>query len=97
VRINDFNSRNYSVKNLQVNSVILDGNKQMITISSFANSEDAMTYYNHISSDSYIFSGIEEGTFDQFVISSSNYPVFFKDKKVPTYTLFFQQNYLNKK
>lgn len=97
VRINDFNSRNYSVKNLQVNSVILEGSKQMITVSSFSNSEDAMTYFNHISSDGYIFSGIPEGASDQFVISSSNYPIFFKDKKVPTYTLFFQQNYQNSK
>lgn len=93
VRINDFNSKNYGLKNLQVNSVILEGNKQMITVSSFSNSDDAMVYYNHISSDSYIFSGISEGTFDQFIISSSNYPVFFKDKKVPTYQFFFEQNY----
>lgn len=93
VRINDFNSRNYSLKNLQVNSVVMDDNKQMITVSSFSNSDDAMTYFNHISSDSYIFSGMNEGAFDQFVISSSNYPVFFKDKKVPTYLFFFDQNY----
>jgi len=93
VRINDFNTRNYSVKNLQVNSVVLEGNKQMITISSFSNSEDAMTYFNHISSDTYIFSGMAEGTFDQFIISSSNYPVFYKDKNVPTYLYFFDQNY----
>lgn len=95
VRINDFNSRNYSLKNLQVNSVVMEENKQMITVSSFSNSDDAMAYYNHIISDSYIFSGMQEGTFDQFVISSSNYPVFFKDKKIPTYLYFFDQNYKN--
>jgi tetratricopeptide (TPR) repeat protein len=95
VRINDFNSRNYSLKNLQVNSVVMEENKQMITVSSFSNSDDAMTYFNHIISDSYIFSGMQEGTFDQFVISSSNYPVFFKDKKTPTYLYFFDQNYKN--
>jgi len=93
VRITDFNSRNYVSKNLQVNSVIMDGNRQMITVSTFSNSEEAMTYFNHIGSDGYIFSGILEGTYDQFVISASNYPVFFKEKKIPPYLQFFNQNY----
>jgi TolA-binding protein len=93
VRITDFNSRNYVAKNLQVNSVVMDGNRQMITVSTFANSEEAMAYFNHISNDGYIFSGIQEGTYDQFVISATNYPVFFKEKKVPPYLQFFNQNY----
>lgn len=93
VRINDFNSKNYSIKNLQVNSVVMDDNKQMITVSSFNNGDEAMTFFNHISSDTYIFSGMTEGTFDQFVISASNYPIFFKEKKVPPYLQFFDKNY----
>lgn len=96
VRISDFNSRNYNLKNLQVNSVVMDGNKQMITVSTFSNSEEAMAYFNHISSDGYIFSGIPEGTYDQFVISSTNYPIFFKEKKTPPYLQFFNQNYQKK-
>ncbi len=93
VRINDFNSKNYNLKNLQVNSVVMEGNKQMITVSSFTNSEDAMKFFKHISSDSYIFSGMAEGSYDQFVISATNYPIFFREKKVPPYLHFFEKNY----
>ena len=96
IRISDFNTKNYNLKNLQVNSVILDGNRQMITVSSFANSAEVMSYYNHISSDGYVFSGILEGTYDQFVISGTNYPVFFREKNVPPYLQFFNKNYLSK-
>ena len=93
VRISDFNSRSYGTQNLQVNSVILEGNKQMISVSTFGNSEEAMRYFNHISADGYVFSGIPDGTFDQFIISSNNYPVFFKEKKVAPYLQFFRINY----
>ena len=93
VRISDFNSRNYGTQNLQVNSVILEGNKQMISVSTFANSEDAMRFINHISTDGYVFSGIPDGSYDQFIISSNNYPVFFKEKKTAPYLLFFRNNY----
>lgn len=96
VRISDFNSRNYALKELQVNSVVLENNKQMITVSNFTDSQDAMNYFNHISTDDYIFSGISEGTFNQFVVSSNNYPIFFKEKKVEPYLQFFQKNYLKK-
>ncbi|MBK6345011.1 MAG: hypothetical protein IPF68_03585 [Bacteroidales bacterium] len=43
VRITDFNTKNYSVENLQVNSVLLDNNRQMITVSSFAEIEKSQT------------------------------------------------------
>ncbi|HLN52219.1 MAG TPA: tetratricopeptide repeat protein [Lentimicrobium sp.] len=96
VRISDFNSRNYGLKELQVNSVVLENNKQMITVSNFKDSKDVMTYFDHISNDDYIFSGIPEGSFNQFVISANNYPIFFKEKKVEPYLQFFEKNYLKK-
>lgn len=95
VRISDFNSRNYSLKNLQVNSVVMENNRHMITVSTLAGGEEAMAYYNHISSDGYIFSGIADGTYDQFLISAGNYPIFYKEKNIPAYMQFFNTNYLN--
>ncbi len=97
VRITDFNSKNYLPKNLQVNSVVVDENRQMITVSTFDNSEDVMKYFSHVSGDGYIFSGMPDGSYEQFVISSTNYPIFFREKKTPPYLRFFEQNYQNKK
>lgn len=92
-RISDFNTKNYNSNNLQVNSVTLDGNQEMITVSSFNNGEEALAYFSHLASDTYVFSGMKEGTFNQFIISASNYPVFFQDKQVPVYLEFFKRNY----
>lgn len=94
VRITDFNTRNYSTENLQVNSVLLDDTWQMITISSFNELSKALKYFNGIRDDSYIFSGMREGSYDQFLISAENYPGFFKEKNTAAYQQFFKKNYL---
>ncbi len=80
VRITDFNTRDYSVENLQVNSVLLDNKRQMITVNRFAELDKAMRFFNGIKEDKYIFSGMREGTYEQFLISSENYPVFLREK-----------------
>ena len=94
VRITDFNTKNYSIENLQVNSVLLDDNRQMITVSSFNELAKALRYFKGIRDDSYIFSGMREGTYDQFLISAENYPTFFKEKNTAAYQQFFKKNYL---
>jgi tetratricopeptide (TPR) repeat protein len=96
VRITDFNTKNYNVENLQVNSVLLDNNRQLITVSSFNELDKAIRFFNGIKNDEYVFSGIREGTFEQFLISAENYPVFFKEKNSAAYKLFFDKNYPNK-
>ncbi len=96
VRISDFNIKNYSVEGLQVNSVLLDNSRQMITISSFNELDKAMRYFNGIKEDTYVFSGMKEGTFEQFLISAENYPVFFREKNTAAYKQFFEKNYLKK-
>jgi hypothetical protein len=69
----------------------------MITVSSFTEIDKAMRYFNGIKEDTYIFSGMREGTFDQFLISAENYPLFFKEKNTKAYMQFFQKNYLKDK
>lgn len=96
VRITDFNTKNYNIENLQVNSVLLDNNRQLITVSSFNELDKALRFFEGIRNDEYIFSGIREGSFEQFLISAENYPIFFKEKNSAAYKLFFDKNYPNK-
>lgn len=96
VRITDFNTKNYNIENLQVNSVLLDNNRQLITVSSFNELDKALRFFEGIKNDEYVFSGIREGTFEQFLISAENYPVFFKEKNSAAYKLFFDKNYPSK-
>lgn len=96
VRITDFNTKNYSVEDLKVNSVLLDNNRHLVTVNSFKELGKAMRYFNGIKEDTYVFSGFQPGTYEQFLISAENYPVFFKEKNTDAYKLFFEKNYLNK-
>jgi TolA-binding protein len=96
VRITDFNTKNYSIEGLKVNSVLLDNNRHLVTVNSFKELNKAMRYYNGVKEDTYVFSGFQPGTYEQFIISAENYPVFFKEKNTDAYKLFFEKNYLNK-
>ncbi len=96
VRITDFNTKNYSVEDLKVNSVLLDNNRHLVTVNSFKELGKAMRYFNGIKEDTYVFSGFQPGTYEQFLISAENYPVFFKEKNTDAYKLFFEKNYPNK-
>ena len=96
VRITDFNTKNYSTEDLKVNSVLLDNNRHLVTVNSFKELDKALRYYNGLKGDTYVFSGFQPGTYDQFIISAENYPVFFKEKNTEAYKAFFEKNYLNK-
>lgn len=94
VRISDHNKRYYSIRNLTVNSVLLDDVRYMITVGNFENAEEAMDYYEMISGDQYVFGELGTGNFTETVISIKNYPIFYREKDVDLYEKFFEKNYL---
>ena len=96
VRITDFNTKNYNVDDLKVNSVLLDNNRHLVTVNSFKELSKALRFYKGLKDDTYVFSGFQPGTYDQFIISAENYPIFFKEKNTEAYKEFFEKNYLNK-
>jgi tetratricopeptide (TPR) repeat protein len=93
-RISDFISKSFATANLSVNAIVLDGGWQMISISSFRNSQGAMDFYNAVSVDSYVKSPLKKGEFKEMVISIDNYPIFYREKKYNGYYNFFKKNYL---
>jgi len=94
IRITDFIMKDFSNSNLSVNSIVLDGGWQMITISSFRNSGTAMDFYQAISQSNYILGQLDQNDFRHFIISMDNYPVFYREKKYDGYINFFKKNYL---
>jgi len=94
VRISDHNKRYYSIRNLTVNSVLLDDVRYMITVGNFENAEEAMDYFERISGDAYVFGELGTGNFTETVISIKNYPIFYREKDVDLYKKFFEKNYL---
>jgi hypothetical protein len=94
VRISDHNKKYYSIRNLTVNSVLLDDVRYMITVGNFENAEEAMDYFETISGDAYVFGELGSGNFTETVISIKNYPIFYREKDVDLYKEFFEINYL---
>jgi hypothetical protein len=94
IKIADFNDRFFDLEDLEVSSILLEGNQEMITVNSFPNSEKAMNYYRNIKENKYVFTKLEStGSYSEFVISAENYPIFYKSRNVAQYQRFFKLNY----
>jgi tetratricopeptide (TPR) repeat protein len=96
IRISDFITRNFSTDNLSINTIVLDGGWQMVTVSSFRNMDKGMTFYQSIKQDTYVFAQLAAPSFKQFIISTENYPVFYRDKNADGYLKYFNRKYLQK-
>lgn len=95
--LSDFDSENYSSDSLQINSVLLDANTQLITVKAFNGLKRSMSYYELLKTNPKVFADLTAGSWQLYPISSENYMVFFKDKKVETYKAFFEKELQGKK
>jgi hypothetical protein len=94
IKIADFNTKYHDLENLQVNSLLFDNNREMITVNNFANSEKAVSYLFDIRNSKYIYTKLEAaGDYSDFVISVENYPVLYRNKDISQYLRFFERNY----
>jgi tetratricopeptide (TPR) repeat protein len=94
VKLSDYNVKYYSLEGLNINSLVLDNQHYLITIGNFNNATKAKDYFDAITASDYIFADLKQGSFYNFVISTENYPVFFKEKDIGGYSKFFDKNYL---
>ena len=92
-RLSDFNVKYFRQQPLQISSLILNNNYNLLLVKQFINQQDAMAYYKVLSKDPYVFSGIQKRNYHLFVISDKNYPLFYKEKNVKIYQQFFDEYY----
>jgi len=98
IRIADFNAKYHDLESLQVNSLLLDGAQEMVTVNNFDNDEKAMNYFISIQNNPYVFNKLDNsGGYNDFVISADNYPVFYRNKDINQYQRFFAKYYPIKK
>ncbi len=93
VKISDFNKKYFRLKDLVINSVLLDRNYYLITVGNFDDAQKALNYFNAIGRNRYVFSDLSPGNYEQYVISSDNYPIFYNDKNMDLYSKFFKKYY----
>ncbi|PLX12192.1 MAG: hypothetical protein C0598_06455 [Marinilabiliales bacterium] len=94
IRISDFNGKYFSLMRLKVKSLLLNKTQTIITVGNFKNVDEAMNFYNAINNDEYVLSGVKEEDFSVYPISTSNYPLFYRDKNLDAYKKFFEKYYL---
>lgn len=96
VRLSDFDKDYFSLRKLNINSILLDQKRYLVTVGNFANATDVMKYYNTILDDVYVFGNIRRINYQLFVVSSNNYPVLFNNKNTVQYLKFFEKYYIEK-
>jgi len=95
--VTNFNSSNFSLKKLTISSFFIDNQRQMVTVSKFDNSSDAMDYYYLMEKDPKFKPNLENKTIELYAISSTNYTSFYnKRNERANYSGFFNENYLKK-
>ena len=92
-KLSDMNSEFYSTADLAVSTVFLDVTHQMVSVKAFDGMRKAMDYFNIADSNKEVFADLLKGTYQTFVISAENYAVFYKDKNITEYELFFTRNF----
>lgn len=93
IRLSDFNGKYFSLMRLKVKSLLLNKTQTIITVGNFKNKDEALNYYNAIMIDKYVLSGVNEENYSVYPISTSNYPLFYREKNLKAYKEFFEKYY----
>ncbi len=95
IDFSNYNSKFFSLSKLQTKSMLLDEETHLIIIQKFSDGNKAIKYYDSIKQNRKEIAALPPGDFPQFIISSANFPLFYKEKKVENYSAFFQDKYLS--
>ena len=93
IRISDFDKKYFELKQLKVKSLMLDNDRSLVTIGNFDSEAEAGNYLMALKNDTYVTSGVKSSDHKVYSISLENYPLFYKDKNLEGYELFWKENY----
>ncbi len=91
--ITGFNEEHFEEENLSVNNIYFEEGKQLLTITNFQNMESGMAYYQQWQEHEEL-ENVRSAYIEPFVISVDNYPMFYQDKEIADYRIFFDHYYL---
>ena len=93
VRISDFDKKYFRLKRLRIKSLMLNDQTTIVTVSNFDSMDDAGNYLLALKNDEYVVSGLQNKDFEIYSISTTNYPIFYRDKGIKGYKEFFDLKY----
>jgi tetratricopeptide (TPR) repeat protein len=93
--ISNFNNEYFSLQEFSTKNNVFTTNLQMITVSNFKSSKEALEYYSVLKSNATFIKTVESGIEGYFPVSLSNYSTFYQDKSIEKYNNFFIDKYLS--
>ena len=98
VDISNFNKEFYSLQKFNINSIYINQDQQIVTVSRFRNEETAMDYYNALTSNEKFSAHVKAKNIVVYPMSAGNYSTYYKQKNSRSqYEDFFINHYINKK
>ena len=91
VRISDFNKKEHRLRSFNIKNVMLDNDRNIITIGNFDDEKKAADYITSLFITDYVFGGIDKTKYTVLPISAKNYPVFYQAKNLEEYQNFLQE------
>lgn len=92
VRISDFNKKQYRFSSFDMKNLLFDDTHAVLYLATFENETDAKNYITSMFITDYIFGGMDKETYSVLPISTNNFGVFCKEKKIEDYKAFLEEN-----
>ena len=94
IMFSDHNKQYFQHSKLTTSSLYIDNYRQLITVSNYDDVEKGMKYYNSIQENKLLVETIKKAKAEYFIISVSNYKIFYQNKDSKNYLDFFNKHYL---
>jgi len=92
--LSDYNKKFYNTEMYKTQSLMLNLNYQLIIVKSFENSNTSLKYLEAVKELDELKSILGRSDFEHFIISSSNFKVFYKNKSLDQYLVYFEDAFL---
>ena len=90
--LENLNQSQFRDRRLTVSNVFFQQDKHLITVTSFPDKQSALDFYKNASNLPQLKS-LLTNLAESFIISIDNYPVFYQEKNLTDYLLFFRMKY----
>ena len=97
ITVSDFNRKFYNIKEYKTQSLMLNIDYQLIIVKPFENGNSALKYLEAIKNAEELKELLGTSDYEHFIISSSNFKAFYKDKSLDKYVVYFEGVYLKQK